>query len=98
VKQKEEDDSDVVIDIHGVAASFPSSSTSTCKTEMGITGILKGPKRILPPFKGEHLERVLTSHTTPVSPKAKPVDPPHGWLMISSSHEDLHYDQVDHTW
>jgi hypothetical protein len=78
VKEKEKDDSDVVIDIHGVASSFPRSSTSICKTEMGITGILKGPKRILPPFKGEHLERVLTSRITPISPKAKLVEPPHG--------------------
>ena len=31
------------------------------------------PKRLMPPSKGEHLEQVQTSRTTPISPKAKPI-------------------------
>lgn len=40
---------------------------------------LEGPRRILPPFECEHLERART----PISPKAKPLAFPHDWLKIS---------------
>ena len=34
---------------------------------------IRVPKRLLPLFKGEHLERVLTSLSAPISHKGKPL-------------------------
>lgn len=34
---------------------------------------IRGPQRIVPPFKGEHLERAWTSQPTLFFPKSKPV-------------------------
>ena len=33
---------------------------------------LEGPRRLLPPFEGEHLEWTQTSQPTPISPRASP--------------------------
>ena len=34
---------------------------------------LEGAQRLLPPFKGEHLERAWTNQPAPISPKDKPL-------------------------
>ena len=54
---------------------------------------LKGPQRILPPFKGEHLEGAgfiyLSQEQIPRLP--------HGWQKISSLCGYPQYDRVDHS-
>ena len=93
-KQKKKDDSDVVTDInHGVASSFPSSS----KSEMGITEI-EGAQKNIASFQRWTPWTDTDKPDNTYLPQSQACRFPHGWLMISSSHGDFHYDQVDHRW
>jgi hypothetical protein len=55
-------------------------------------------QRLLPPFKGEHLEGAWTSPPYTYLPWGKIPTFPQGWLKTSSAHGYLHYDWVDHRW
>ena len=46
---------------------------------MDITRITR---RLLPPFKGEHLERARTSQPAPITPKVKPLVDLHLWWVF----------------
>ena len=61
-EEKKKDDSDVAIGVNYGVASWSSWCKSTCNPETGITRTSRPlPWRLLPPFKGEHLERARTS-------------------------------------
>lgn len=51
----------------------------------------KDPRRILPPVKGEHLERAWTSQPAPVTFKGKPLDS--HWLV-----ENIQFTQLPRLW
>jgi hypothetical protein len=54
---------------------------------------LKGPQRILPHFKGEHLEGAGFIYLS----QGQIPRLPHSWQKISSSCGYPHYDWVDHS-
>ena len=90
-KERTKDDSDVATSVKYRVALFSSWSKSVCNPETSVTRI-RGPPRLLPPFKGEHLEWVQTSWLAPISPNDKPLGSHMiGWKYLVSPRYP-HYD------
>ena len=70
-RERKKDNTDVATGMNYGVASFFSWSKATCNPKWGITRI-RGPWQLLPPFEGEHLERVWTTQVAPIS-KGKPL-------------------------
>ena len=96
VKRLQEHDFNVAVGVIYGVASFRSWFESTCNPK---TRHHTNPRRILPPFEGEHLEHAWTSRPTPMSPKDKPIWFRYGWLeILQFIHMYSHYDLVDRRW
>ena len=83
-EEKRGDDSGVATGVNYGIASFLSLSKSICNPE---TGVIRGSRRILPPFKDENFNRSRQTnlHLSPL--KHKPLGSHHCWLKMSSSPE-----------
>ena len=86
-KYGEKNDSVVATSVNYGLASSSSSSKSMAIPNRASRKLEAPPppKRLLPPFKGEHLEWAQINQPAPNSPHGQAPKFPHSWLKISSS-------------